>query len=73
MKRNYFELQVYVPQKGYITVYCYVGYRSNANRKFRSFIKDQFFLSSHVFRVRTFSCVHAYLSGDSIRITPFYP
>ena len=73
MKANYYELQVYVPQKGYTTVYCYVGNRSNANRKFRSFIKDQFSLPSHVFRVRTFSCVHTYLSGDPVRTTSFYP
>nr|DAJ91858.1 MAG TPA: hypothetical protein [Microviridae sp.] len=38
MKANYYELQVYVPQKGYTTVYCYVGNRSNANRKFRSLL-----------------------------------
>lgn len=73
MKANFYELQVYVPQKGYTTVYCYVGNRSNANRKFRSFIKDQFTLPSHVFRVRTFSNVHTAIAESPSRVTPFYP
>lgn len=73
MKANYYELQVYVPQKGYTTVFAYVGNRSNANRKFRSFIKDQFTLPSHVFRVRTFSNVHTAIAESPSRVTPFYP
>lgn len=73
MKANYYELQVYVPQKGYTTVFAYVGNRSNANRKFRSFIKDQFTLPSHVFRVRTFSNVYIAISESPSRVTPFYP
>lgn len=73
MKTNYYELQVYVPQKGYTTVFVYVGLRSNANRKFRSFIKDQFTLPSHVFRVRTFSNVHTAIAESPSRVTSFYP
>lgn len=73
MKANYYELQVYVPQKGYTTVFAYVGNRSNANRKFRSFIKDQFTLPSYVFRVRTFSSVHTAIAESPSRVTPFYP
>ena len=73
MKANYYELQVYVPQKGYTTVFAYVGNRSNANRKFRFFIEDQFTLPSHVFRVRTFSNVHFAIAESPSRVTPFYP
>lgn len=74
-KSNYYELQVqvYVPQKGYTTVFAYVGNRSNANRKFRSFIKDQFILPSHVFRVRTFSNVYTAIADAPSCVTPFYP
>lgn len=73
MKTNYYELQVYVPQKGYTTVFAYVGNRSNANRKFRSFIKDQLTLPSHVFRVRTFSNVYTAIAESPSRVTSFYP
>lgn len=73
MKTNYYELQVYVPLRGYITVFVYVGNRSNANRKFRSFIKDQFTLPSHVFRVRTFSNVHTAIAESPSRVTSFHP
>lgn len=45
----------------------------NSNRKFRSFIKDQFTLPSHVFRVRTFSNVHTAIAESPSRVTPFYP
>jgi len=73
MKTNYFEFQVYVPQKGYTTVFAYVGLRFNANCKFRSSIKNQFTLPSHVFRVRTFSNVYTAIAESPSRVTSFYP
>ena len=77
MKKNYYyELQAYVCHKGYITIYAYSGTRSNANRKFRSFLSSNPSVchSSCIIRLRvqTYSSVHSMLSGDSpLRSLPF--
>lgn len=76
MKTNYYELQVFVEGSDYRTIFAYVGTRSNANRKFRHFLHHVSFaysVLSYRFRVRTFSSVRTYLSGDSVCTTPFYP
>ena len=66
MKKNYYELQMYVPLKGYVTVYAYYGTRSNANRKFRmalsSMVNDP---RSCVLRVCTYSSLDSMISGES--------
>lgn len=74
MKKNYYELQAYVCHKGYVTVYAYSGTRSNANRKFRTFLSSNpSSCYSSCMRVQTYSSVHSMLSGDSpIRSLPFY-
>lgn len=73
MKKNYYELQMYVPLKGYVTVYAYYGSRSNANRKFRSAISSMVDNpNSYVLRVCTYSSLDSMISGDSpIRQTSF--
>lgn len=73
MKTNFFVLQVHVPRRGYVTIFCYEGYRSNANRKFRTFLKRTSDLPSQVFRIETYNSVLAYLDDCPVRITPFYP
>lgn len=73
MKTNFYVLQVYVPKEGYVTIFSYEGCRSNANRKFRSFIKRTYDLPSQVFRVETYKSVLAYLDDCPVRILPFYP
>lgn len=74
MKTNYYELQVYVEGQDYRTIFAYVGTRSNANRKFRAFLRKNYtstFLSYN-FRVRTYSSVHSFLAGEVICTTPFF-
>lgn len=75
MKKNYYELQVYVAKKGYLTILSYSGLRSNANRKFRMYL-DSFFpnYQAFVFRVLTYSSVESMINGDSsLRSLPFNP
>nr|DAO90219.1 MAG TPA: hypothetical protein [Microviridae sp.] len=73
MKTNFFVLQVYVPRRGYVTIFCYEGCRSNANRKFRTFLKRTSDLPSQVFRVETYKSVLDYFDDNPVRIIPFYP
>lgn len=74
MKKNYYELQAFIPYRNYVTIYAYSGTRSNANRKFRSFLSSNpSTCYSSCMRVQTYSSVHAMLAGDSpIRSLPFY-
>lgn len=73
MKKNYYVLQAFVPYRSYVTIYAYFGTRSNANRKFRSFLSSN--PSACYFscmRVQTYSSVHSMLTGDSpLRSLPF--
>ena len=66
MKKNYYELQVYVRLRGYVTVSTYYGTRSNANRKFRlafsSMVDDP---HSYVLRVCTYSSLDSMISCES--------
>lgn len=75
MKKNYYQLQVYYYQKGYITIYAYSGFRSNANRKFRSYLASNFpNYQSSVFRVLTYSSIMSMLHGyPSISCASFNP
>ena len=74
MKTNYYELQVYVEGQDYRTIFAYVGTRSNANRKFRSFLRKNYVSTflSYNFRVMTYSSVHSFLPGEVIFTTPFF-
>lgn len=65
MKKNYYELQMYVPLKGYVTVYAYYGTRSNANRKFRMALSSMVDNPrSCVLRVCTYSSLDSMISGE---------
>lgn len=74
MKTNYYELQVYVEGQDYRTIFAYSGTRSNANRKFRAFLRKGYISTflSYNFRVRTYSSVHSFLAGEVICTTPFF-
>lgn len=75
MKKNYYELQVFVRPKGYVTICTYYGIRSNANRKFRLFLNTCIFeCQSIFFRVQTYSSLGSMLAGDSpIKSLSFNP
>lgn len=74
MKKNYYELQVYVPSlDGYRTIFAYYGTRSNCNRKFGSFISSypgKF--PSLMFISNTYPSIESMLSGESpVRVSVF--
>nr|DAH83059.1 MAG TPA: hypothetical protein [Microviridae sp.] len=65
MKRNYYELQILVPTKGYVTIYAYFGTRSNCVRKFKAFISSyNGSLPSMTFRINTYSSIESMLADD---------
>lgn len=66
MKKNYYELQVFVSPGNYSTIFAYHGTRSNCNRKFASHIRDcKDRLPSSLFRINTYSSIESMLRGDS--------
>jgi len=66
MKKNYYELQVFVRPKGYVTICTYYGNYSSANRKFRSFLNICVFeCQSIFFRVQAYSSLGSMLNGDA--------
>lgn len=74
MKKNYYELQVYVPGlNGYRTIFSYYGTRSNCTRKFGSFVSSypgRF--PSLMFSVNTYHSIESMLSGESpVRVSVF--
>lgn len=76
MKKAYYELQVYYYREArYITLFSYYGFRSNANRKFRSFLRSNLpgYKTSN-FRILTYSSVDSFLNGSSpVRSSIFNP
>lgn len=73
MKKNYYELQIYIRYRDYLTVCTYVGTRSNANRKFRNFAISHGLDHSCCLRISAYPSIHSMLDGEHpVRITPFY-
>ena len=73
MKKNYYELQIYIRDRGYLTFCTYVGTRSNANRKFRNFAISNGFELHCCLRVLTYSSIQSMLCAQlPVCTTSFY-
>lgn len=73
MKKYYYELQVLNLFNNYVTVLSYVGFRSNANRKFRHFIAENN-LAYYQCRIKIYETLYSKIAGISASLTlPFKP